>query len=315
MKSSFQTFGPIPSRRLGRSLGLNNIPPKICSYSCVYCQIGRTLKTQIVRQHFFSIEEIVEKVKQKVKQLRQNKEVIDYLSFVPDGEPTLDIKLGSEIDLLKPLGIKIAVITNGSLIWQESVREDLSKADWVCVKVDAGSEEVWHKINRPNKSLSWGLVCEGILKFAKEYKGELNTDTMLIKGVNDGIEEIKRISDFLAELKPAKSYIATPIRPPAESWVEPSDEKAVNIVYQVFSKRLSKVECLLACEGDNFASLGRFEEDLLNIVSVHPMHKKAVENLLQKTGAKWEVVERLMRENRLKQVIYQGKRFYMRPVK
>lgn len=312
MSPSFQTFGPIPSRRLGRSLGLNNIPPKICSYSCVYCQIGRTLKMQVARQQFFSIEEIVEKVKQKVKQLQQNKEVIDYLSFVPDGEPTLDINLGSEIDLLKPLGIKIAVITNGSLIWQESVRKDLAKADWVCFKVDAGSEEVWRKINRPDGLLKWELMRKGMLEFSKEYKGELTADTMLIKGINDNAEEITKIADFLAELKPTKSYIAAPVRPPAEDWVRPPDENAINTAYQIFSQRLKKVEYLIGYEGNNFVSSGRVENDLLNIVSVHPMRREAIKGFLQKAGIGWEVVERLIKEDKIKEIEYQGKRFYLR---
>jgi len=106
------TFGPVPSRRLGQSLGINNIPPKICSYSCVYCQVGRTLHMQAERKAFYKPEEILKAVERKVKDAKNKGEGIDYLTFVPDGEPTLDINLGKEIELLKQLGIKIAVITN-----------------------------------------------------------------------------------------------------------------------------------------------------------------------------------------------------------
>ncbi len=122
------TFGPVPSRRLGRSMGINNIPPKICTYSCVYCQVGSTIKMRIKRQIFFEPEEILQEVKKKIEKVHEVGENIDYLTFVPDGEPTLDINLGREIDLLKPLGIKMGVITNASLIWREDVRNELNKS-------------------------------------------------------------------------------------------------------------------------------------------------------------------------------------------
>ena len=141
-------FGPVPSRRLGKSLGINNIPPKICTYSCVYCQIGRTKNFGFERNSFYSVKKIESEVETILKKLKGKKEQIDYLSFVPDGEPTLDINLGKEIENLKKFGIKIAVITNASLIWMEDVRRELAKADWVSVKVDAVSENIWKKVNQ-----------------------------------------------------------------------------------------------------------------------------------------------------------------------
>jgi wyosine [tRNA(Phe)-imidazoG37] synthetase (radical SAM superfamily) len=130
-------FGPVPSRRLGRSLGINNILPKICTYSCVYCQLGRTLKMQVQRQAFYEPGEIWSAVSDKVEKVRETGEAIDYMAFVPDGEPTLDINLGREIELLKRLSLPVAVITNASLIWRQDVRTDLMAADWVSLKVDA----------------------------------------------------------------------------------------------------------------------------------------------------------------------------------
>ena len=120
-------YGPVPSRRLGRSLGINNIPPKICSYSCVYCQLGRTKKMQVDRTAYYEPQKILKAVRDKVHNVKQRGESIDYLTFVSDGEPTLDINLGHEIELVRQLGIKIAVITNASLIWREDVREELLK--------------------------------------------------------------------------------------------------------------------------------------------------------------------------------------------
>jgi len=123
-------FGPVPSRRLGRSLGVNNIPDKVCSFACVYCQIGRTLRMELERRPFYEPELIFAEVKKKVKEARARGEEIDYITFVPDGEPTLDINLGREIDLLRGLGIPLAILTNSSLLWREDVREDLLKFDF-----------------------------------------------------------------------------------------------------------------------------------------------------------------------------------------
>ena len=135
-------FGPVPSRRLGRSLGINNIPPKICTYSCAYCQLGRTIKMQAERRAFYPPRQILQDVQDKVERTRKVTETVDYLTFVPDGEPTLDLNLGREIELLRPLGIKIAVITNSSLIWRKDVRETLMKADWVSLKANSVKQEI-----------------------------------------------------------------------------------------------------------------------------------------------------------------------------
>ncbi len=122
-------FGPVPSRRLGRSLGVNNIPPKNCTYSCVYCQLGKTLNTDIIRNSFYRPQDVLSEVNNKIDEALCRKERIDYLTFVPDGEPTLDINLKKEISLLKELGLPIAIITNSSLLWQKEVREALLEAD------------------------------------------------------------------------------------------------------------------------------------------------------------------------------------------
>jgi wyosine [tRNA(Phe)-imidazoG37] synthetase (radical SAM superfamily) len=179
-------FGPVPSRRLGRSLGINNIPPKICTYACVYCQLGRTIKMRVERNAFYEPEEILQDVRDKVEKARGAGEAIDYLTFVPDGEPTLDLNLGRAIDLLKPLGIKIAVITNSSLMWHEDSREALMQADWVSLKVDAVREDIWRRVDRPHGTLQLASIQDGILGFAKTYTGHLVTETMLVEGINDG---------------------------------------------------------------------------------------------------------------------------------
>ena len=305
-------FGPVPSRRLGHSLGINNIPPKICSYSCVYCQLGNTINMQVERETFYTPEEIAQNVKRKVKQVKEKGEPIDYLTFVPDGEPTLDTNLGTEIELLKPLHTKIAVITNASLTWHKDVRQDLQKADWVSLKVDTVSKEIWRRINRPQKSLNLEVILEGMLKFANIFKGELTTETMLIQGINDDSKEIERIADFLAELKPNTAYLAIPTRPPAKRTITAASEQVINMAYQIFSNRLSNVEYLISYEGNAFAFTGNVEDDLLSITSVHPMREEAVIELLKKADAGWGVVEKLIKDGSVVELEHQGRKFYMR---
>ena len=307
-------FGPIPSRRLGRSLGINNIPAKRCTYSCIYCQLGRTTKMHIDRQCFYEPECILAQVKEKVDRSRAAEESIDYLSFVPDGEPTLDVNLGREIELLRPLGIGIAVLTNASLIDRNDVRENLGKADLVSLKVDAVSEDVWRKVNRPHKSLDLSAVLEGIRKFTKAFKGEVISETMLIDGVNDKDEEIKDIARFLAGIGLSKAYVAIPTRPPAEKWVHAASEHKINLAYQILSTAIdmNRVEYLIEYEGDAFSSTGHSEDDLLSITSVHPMRREAVENLLRKANTDWRVVEKLIKEGKLIQMEYEGHTFYVR---
>ncbi len=211
--TSIITFGPVPSRRLGRSLGINNIPPKNCSYSCVYCQVGRTMVKQIAAQTFYRPEEIENAVTAKVEAALSAGEKIDYLTFVPDGEPTLDIHLGEVIDCLRPLGIKIAVISNASLIWREEVQHTLNKADWVSLKIDSVDEASWKRINRPHESLQLSAILRGIESFAQQYQGELATETMLVEGINDDRDSVVAVAEFLVRMKPDKAYLAIPTRP------------------------------------------------------------------------------------------------------
>jgi wyosine [tRNA(Phe)-imidazoG37] synthetase (radical SAM superfamily) len=305
-------FGPVPSRRLGQSLGINNIPPKVCTYSCVYCQLGRTTKMRVERQAFYKPKEIARAVRDKVGKARRAGEPIDYLTFVPDGEPTLDVNLAREIELLKPLGIKIAVITNSSLICREDVREDLMEADWVSLKMDSVREEVWPRINRPQGTLQLTTILDGALEFTQTFKGELATETMLVEGVNAGDDHIREVAGFSAGLRPATAYLSIPTRPPAEDWVHSPSEEAINRAYQIFSERIDPVEYLIGYEGNAFAFTGNVEEDLLSITSVHPMREDAVSEFLARAGADWAAVRNLIERGQLIEMAYEGHKFYMR---
>jgi len=305
-------FGPVPSRRLGQSLGINHIPPKVCTYSCVYCQLGRTLTMPVERGVFYEPADVVQAVQDRVAQARAVGEPIDYLTFVPDGEPTLDIHLGREIESLKPLGIPIAVITNASLIWRADVRADLAQADWVSLKVDAVAGAVWRRINRAPRALSLAAIQEGLLQFAQDYTGELVTETMLVAGVNDDDEHVRQVADFLARLRPGRAYLSLPTRPPAEKWVQAPAEEVLHRAYQLLSGRLAQVEYLIGYEGNAFAFTGHVEDDLLSITAVHPMREEAVRELLARAGADWAVVHRLIARGLLLELEYEGRKFYLR---
>ena len=303
-------FGPVPSRRLGISLGINNIPPKTCSYSCVYCQLGITTDLRISRSEFYEPSSIVEEVKKRLKFFKGKK--IDYITFVPDGEPTLDINLDKEIEEIKKLGIKVAIITNSSLIWREDVRKTLKKFDLVSVKIDAVDEKIWKKLNRPHPELDIEDILQGIAKFSREFKGVLLTETMLISKFNDNKKCIEKIARFIKSVNPTKSYISIPTRPPAERSIIGADEKTVNFAYHVFSSNELKAELLTGFEGYDF-SLGRnIEESILDISSVHPLREDILLKMLEQQGKSWEIIEKLIMDKKLKEVEYCGRRFYIR---
>jgi wyosine [tRNA(Phe)-imidazoG37] synthetase (radical SAM superfamily) len=305
-------FGPVPSRRLGRSLGINNIPPKNCTYSCVYCQLGRTIKMQVDRQAFYDPEQVANSVREKVEGARASGESVDYLTFVPDGEPTLDANLGHEIELLRPLGIPIAVISNASLVGREEVRAELALADWVSIKTDAVSEEIWRRTNRPHGRLKLASIQDGMLAFARDYEGQLMTETMLVRDINDSEEALRAVADFLTHLQPDRAYLAIPTRPPAEPWAQPPSEGVINRAYQVLSEKIDRVEYLIGYEGNAFAFTGDVEDDLLSITAVHPMREDAVEAFLTRAGADESVVQQLVDRGRLIETEYGGRTFYMR---
>ena len=208
-------FGPIPSRRLGRSLGINNIPFKNCTYSCVYCQVGATNSLSIKRKEFYKPEQIYKEVDIKINELNNSNEKIDYITFVPDGEPTLDINLGIIIKKIKVFGSKIAVITNSSLITDKYVQNELMEADLVSLKIDTVYSDVWHRINRPHGLINLEDIKEGILEFASVYNGILYTETMLVKWINDNFCSLYETGLFIDQIHPLKAYILIPTRPPA----------------------------------------------------------------------------------------------------
>jgi len=310
-------FGPVPSRRLGRSLGINNIPYKHCTYACVYCQIGKTPYMTIERETYYPWNDIVNEVIRGVKNFGEDN--IDYITFVPDGEPTLDINIGKEIISIKENTlIKVAVITNGSLLFREDVRNDLYHADTVSIKVDAITESVFKRINRPHPKLELSRILEGIVRFARNFRGKLLVESMFVHGLNDNEEEIENIANFIAKLKPYKAYIAIPTRPPAEKWVKPADERAILIAYNKFTNLLGeRVELLTGYEGPSFESVSDDPvQGFLAIISVHPMRLDYAYDFLSKSGVDPEkTIKSLLENKKIIKISYMGYDFVLHKIK
>lgn len=305
-------FGPVPSRRLGLSLGINNIVShKVCSYSCVYCQIGETRQKSSTQKTFYEPEILLESVGQHLENLDKMHRP-EYLTFVANGEPTLDRNLGEEIRMLKKFGIPIAVITNSSLLYLEDTRNNLMEADWVSVKVDATDEPVWEKINRPHGSIELSNVLDGIKQFAAGYIGRLHTETMLVKDYNDSPEQIEQIAMFITGLNPEVAYLSIPTRLPAVKDVKPVTEKNMAMAWQTFWDAGIKTELLTGFEGTDTGFTGNAFEDILNITAVHPLREDTLQELLIKENTDMSVVELLVFQRLLKKINYEGRDYYLR---
>ncbi len=308
-------FGPVPSRRLGKSIGINNIPPKTCSYSCVYCQLGKGPAMTRDRQEFYDPDLLIEKTRDKIERATANNEPIDFLTIVSDGEPTLDKNLGRLLRGLGPLGIKTAVITNSSMLADPRVREELGAAHWVSVKIDTVDEKIWRRIDRPCRGLSLEGIKGGIAEFAGTYSGELVTETMLIRGKNQSPREVERTAEFIAAISPNLAYIGIPTRPPALGNAQPPTEEEINRAFQIFCDHGIETEYLIGYEGNQFAHTGDLESDILSITAVHPMRQDAVDAYLEKAGKSQQEVEELIRTGKIKVSHYKGHRFYTRALK
>ena len=305
-------FGPVPSRRLGRSLGINNIPAKHCSYSCLYCQVGATPAREIAPRHFHSPELIFREVSRRLEAVRARGEAVDFLTFVPDGEPTLDSGLALAIEALRRLALPIAVISNASLIGQQPVRDALGMADWVSVKVDTVDETLWRRINRPHPDLRLADILDGIQDFARTFKGTLVSETMLLAGMNDDAATIAGIGRFLVDAGIRRPYLAIPHRPPGEANARIPDEATVNRAYQIFAEAGLDPELLTAYEGDAFASSGDLRQDILGITAVHPLRESAMRALVASSGGSIAEVAGLLATGELKLVSHAGEVFYVR---
>jgi wyosine [tRNA(Phe)-imidazoG37] synthetase (radical SAM superfamily) len=281
-------YGPVPSRRLGRSLGVSPIPPKTCSYSCVYCQLGRTKYLQVERKSFYPEDDIFSEIQNNAKKSRP-----DFITFVGDGEPTLCADLGFLIQKTKSeLQIPTAVITNGSLFFKEDVKKDLLAADIVLPTLDAGCAKTFRHINRPHREINFDAMIEGQIDFHRQFAGQIWLEIMLVKGLNDSDEELKQIKERVDLIKPDKIYITTPIRPPAESWVTPPAPETILKAQQIFAEAVSITDL----ESGDFGlqQYADARQAIMEISSRHPLRLEQalkIADTFSKPGSVKEMIE------------------------
>lgn len=211
-------YGPVASRRLGHSLGVDLVPFKTCSYNCVYCQLGRTESTTLTRKAFVSVEDVIEQLSRKLKQGVH----ADYITLGGSGEPTLNEDIGPLIDRIKALTtIPVAVLTNGSLLADHNVREALMEADVVLPSLDAHDEQGFQKINRPHASIHFHPMVDGLIAFGKSFPGKIWLEVFILEGINASNEDARRFKTWIDKIDPDKVHVNTAVRPPAEAHVVP----------------------------------------------------------------------------------------------
>jgi wyosine [tRNA(Phe)-imidazoG37] synthetase (radical SAM superfamily) len=302
-------FGPVPSRRLGQSLGIDPVPFKTCNWNCVYCQLGRTSPFALERREYVPRTEILEQVQEVLD--RHDPGEIDWITFVGSGETCLHSELGWLINAVKQeTEIPVAVITNGSLLYLPEVRHELQTADAVLPSLDAASERLYRKINRPHRSLTVEMLIGGLKTFRAEYQGQLWVEVMLIKGLNDGEHDLQALAAVLEEIGADEIHIILPTRPPAESWVEPPDQATLQRALFTLGKRAR----LITETTGNFdlSSERSVTEALLSILTRHPMCENNLLTALEKwlPGKGAQTLESLHITGRVQVITRRGQRFW-----
>ncbi|HIH87436.1 MAG TPA: radical SAM protein, partial [Methanosarcinales archaeon] len=283
-------------------LGVSPIPHKTCSYNCIYCQLGQTGKLQVKRESFYPKEDILSDIEKIM-----NPANVDYITFVGDGEPTLCKDLGWLIKSCKnKWQIPVAVITNGSLLFMEDVRQDLKSSDVVLPTLDAGSEEVYRTLNRPHGSIGFEEMLQGQVDFRKEYPGKIWLEVMLVKGVNDSDKSLMEIKDAIEQVKPDRIYISVPIRPPAKPGVRPPEPERIMRAHEIFGTTLDALDLTDRESGefglDNFPDL---RTTIIEICSRHPLREEQARDIDMKfSGA--ESIDTMLSDGSLVRVEYQN---------
>lgn len=270
-------YGPVPSRRMGLSIGISPISKGHCNYSCIYCQLGRTRHMTNERKEYFDCKELIKEFKIYLKDDIE----FDVITIVGEGEPLLYKGLGNLISQLKLLTDKpIAVITNGALLASHLVRKELKDADIVLPSLDASDEAMFKKINRPHGDIKFDEVIGGLKIFSKEYNGQLWIELMIVKDINDNKEFFLAFKDLLSEINYQKLYINSPVRPPAETFVEQTSketmDEAISILGGISIDKLISEGFYSETEDDY--------EAVLSIIKRHPMNQFEIKSFIEERG-------------------------------
>lgn len=270
-------FGPVPSRRLGQSLGVDTIPLKTCNWNCVYCQLGRTMPVIHGLREYFPSEAILAEIKCALASHEPGD--IDWITFVGSGEPTLHADLGWLIQQTKAVTIKpIAIITNGSLLYLPAVRHALVEAEAVMPSLDAGTPQLYRQINRPHPEATFRRLVDGLVAFRQSYQGQLWVEVMLVQGMNDTEQALLDIKAILQQVQPDEVHLNLPTRPPAETWVKPPDDEGLMRALAILGDVAQVVGPI---EGSfDLSKCDSVETAVVEIITRHPMRQEELERTL-----------------------------------
>jgi wyosine [tRNA(Phe)-imidazoG37] synthetase (radical SAM superfamily) len=303
-------FGPVPSRRLGFSLGVDLIPRKYCSLDCIYCQLGPTAQTQVKRQSFHDPDSVVEQVLGRVREGGR----IDCISLSGSGEPTLSSDIGLIIKRLKDkVSLPVAVITNGSTLDSDDVKGDLMAADIILPSLDAPDETVYRKVNRPHESLRFSDTVRGLETFCRQYKGKVWLEIMLIAGINDDVEHIEMFKKIVDRLPVDKIQLNTVVRPPAEKSARRVSDAGLLSISSLFGDR-----CEVVAERARNRAGGPGPDDWeQSVLAMLGRRSLSLDDIVRSTGipaqAARQGMKKLVEEGRVKAVTLGHRRFYLVP--
>jgi wyosine [tRNA(Phe)-imidazoG37] synthetase (radical SAM superfamily) len=304
-------YGPVPSRRLGQSLGVDPVPFKTCNWNCLYCQLGRTRPMTNERWDYVPCSEVVDQVKNALARHRVGE--IDWITFVGSGEPTLNAGLGRMIREVKALcDLPVAVITNGALLYRPGIRRELQVADAVLPSLDAGSAELYRTINRPWPELTFERVVDGLVLFRASYPGKLWIEVMLIRALNDTEGALRDLAAVLRRIGPDEIHVNLPIRIPAEPWVEPPDREGLMRA----SALLGDVARIIHPAEGTFDLSGHenVTDAVIEVITRHPMREdELVRALRRRTGGHVaRALAELADDGRARVIMRHGHRFWTR---
>lgn len=301
-------FGPVPSRRLGLSLGINIVPFKTCSFNCIYCEVGKTTDLTVKRKSFYDVDEIKKDFVETVDKSGH----IDFVTFSGSGEPTLNSDIGELIDFVKSFNkYKIAVLTNGSLMYKESVRKDLMNADVVVPSLDAALSGVFKKVNLPHKDLEIDKIIDGLFKFKKEFKGQVWLEILFVEGVNDSEENLNALIEAVNRISPDIVQIGTVDRPPAYSSAHKVNDEKMMDIYTYLSAHLKmKVDIIGSFNKENDKFYDNIERSIIKMVNIRPCSKDELKSIfnLNDESIK-ETLDKLIGEEKIYTEEFQGKLF------
>ena len=268
-------YGPVPSRRLGRSLGLDLVPFKTCTYDCVYCQMGCTTHKTVERMEYVAVEEILAELKRKLAAGAAP----DYISLAGSGEPTLNAGLGDLIGKIQGLtDIQVSVLTNGSLLWMSEVQEALMAADLVLPSLDAGDERLFHYVNRPHGKISFERMVEGLAAFTARFPGKVWLEVLLLAGVTGLPPEAKKIATLVRRIGPARVQLNTVSRPPAEGFALPLSPDQMLALKDIFPGEVDIISESERAGGRDFAFAEARDVDILALLGRRPCTSADVAN-------------------------------------